>query len=123
MSRSVNLLFLIGNVGNDPEVRSTTGGVLIAKFSVATSWKYKGEERTDWHRCVAFGKLAEIVEQYVKKGDRVHVQGRVEYNTTKDADGNTKYFTDCIANEVVLLGPAGQREPAASAGADDGVPF
>jgi single-strand DNA-binding protein len=115
VSRSVNDLTLIGNVGNDPEIRATSGGVRVAKFSLATSWKYKGNERTDWHRVTVFGKTADFVEQFVKKGDRLYVRGRIEYNTTEDADGNKKYWTDVVANELLTLGAS----RAAPAGTDD----
>lgn len=125
MSRCLNQLQLIGNVGNEPEIRATTGGVRVAKLSLATSWKYKGNERTDWHRVTVFGKSADFVEQYVRKGDRLFVQGRVEYNTTEDAQGNKKFWTDVIANEVIILTSGSDRPDAAAVGADEGgdVPF
>ena len=118
MSRCVNSITLIGNVGNDPEMRATTAGVRVGKFSLATSWKYKGNERTDWHRITCFGHTADFVEQFIHKGDRLYIRGRVEYNTTEDADGNKKFWTDVIADEVVSLTDRGQK-----VGAEEQVPF
>jgi single-strand DNA-binding protein len=99
---------LIGNVGNEPEVRMTSSGSKVAKFSLATSRSFQNrsggqEERTDWHRLTFFGKLADVVEQWIHKGDRLYAEGRVEYSTT-EADGQTRYWTDIIVNEMVMLG-------------------
>lgn len=117
--KSVNDITLIGHVGNAPEVRATTAGTRVAKLSLATNTKIREAERTDWHRCVFFGKLADIVEQYVSKGDRLYVRGRVEYSTTTDADENTRYYTDVIVNELVMLGGGTK----ASAQGDEESPF
>jgi len=108
MARSVNKVILIGNVGNPPDVRTTPSGTQVAKVSLATSRTFNDrsgnqQERTQWHRLTFFGKLADVVEQWVGKGDRLFVEGRLEYSTT-EADGVTRYWTDIIVNELVMLG-------------------
>lgn len=132
MSRSLNKCMLLGHVGQEPEVRTTQGGVKVAKFSLATNNKFKDKERTDWHRCTVFGKLADVVEEYVHKGDRIYVEGRIEYSTS-EKDGRTLYFTDIIVSELLMLGSSkgAQDRPAASKGygstpltePDDDLPF
>ena len=109
MARSLNKVMLIGNVGSDPEIRMTPSGSKVAKFSLATNRSYQDrsgqqQERTDWHRLTFFGRLADIVEQWVNKGDRVYVEGRIEYSQTQDDQGGTRYWTDIVANEMVMLG-------------------
>jgi len=109
MARSLNKVMLIGNVGSEPEIRMTPSGSKVAKLSVATNRVYQDrtgqqQERTDWHRLTFFGKLADIVEQWVKKGDRLFVEGRIEYSQTQDDQGGTRYWTDIVANEMVMLG-------------------
>lgn len=132
MSRSVNKVLLIGNVGREPEIRTTSAGNMVAKFSLATNRTYtnrSGEKReeTQWHRCTAFGKLAEIVEQYVGSGDRLYVEGRLEYSQTEGDDGTTRYWTDVILQEMTMLGsvdPERGAVPKAGVGdADDDLPF
>ena len=108
MSRSLNKVMLIGNVGNDPEIRATSGGARVAKVSLATnrSWSDRSgqtQEKTEWHRLTFFGRLVDIVEQWVKKGDRLYVEGRIEYSQT-EGEGGTKYWTDIVVNEMVMLG-------------------
>jgi len=108
MSRSLNKVMLIGNVGNDPEIRATSGGARVAKLSLATnrSWSDRSgqqQEKTEWHRLTFFGRLVDIVEQWVKKGDRLYVEGRIEYSQT-EGDGGTKYWTDIVVSEMVMLG-------------------
>lgn len=112
MSRSLNKVMLIGNVGSDPEIRTTSTGTMVAKLSLATNRTYQDrsgqrQEQTEWHRLTFFARLAEIVEQYVKKGDRLYVEGRIEYSQTQDDQGNTRYWTDIVVNEMVMLGTAG----------------
>lgn len=112
MSRSLNKVMLIGNVGSDPEIRSTSSGARVGKVSVATNRSWQGrdgqtQEKTEWHRLTFFGRLADIVEQYVKKGDRLYVEGRIEYSQTQDDQGNTRYWTDIVVNEMVMLGGGG----------------
>ena len=108
MSRSLNKVMLIGNVGSDPEIRATSSGARVAKLSLATnrSWSDRAgqqQEKTEWHRLTFFGRLVDIVEQWVKKGDRLYVEGRIEYSQT-EADGVTKYWTDIVIQEMVMLG-------------------
>lgn len=109
--KSVNRITLLGNVGNDPEVRTTTGGARVGTLSLATTetWKDGNErhEKTQWHRLVVWQGLAEIVEKYVKKGSRLFVEGPVEYRTWQDKDGVTRYTTEVIVRELTLLGEAG----------------
>lgn len=108
MSRSLNKVMLIGNVGNEPEIRATSSGARVAKLSLATnrSWSDRSgqkQEKTEWHRLTFFGRLVDIVEQWVKKGDRLYVEGRIEYSQT-ESDGQTKYWTDIVITEMVMLG-------------------
>lgn len=119
MSRSLNKVMLIGNVGNDPEVRATSSGARVAKLSLATnrSWSDRAgqqQEKTEWHRLTFFGRLVDVVEQWVKKGDRLYVEGRIEYSQT-EGEGGTRYWTDIVVNEMVMLGSTG-----AAAGAGGG---
>jgi len=109
MARSLNKVMLIGNVGSDPEIRMTPSGTKVAKLSIATNRSYQDrsgqqQEKTDWHRCTFFGKLADIVEQWVNKGDRIYVEGRIEYSQTQDDQGGTRYWTDIVVSEMVMLG-------------------
>ena len=117
MSRSLNKVTLIGNLGSDPEVRATPGGNRVAQFSLATSrtWNDQSgtkQEKTEWHRCVVWNtkgsQLADIVERYVKKGDKIYVEGRIEYRQWQDKDGQTRYSTEINVRELILLG--GRRE-------------
>jgi len=112
MARSLNKVMLIGNLGANPEVRATAAGAKVAKISLATNRSYQDregqtQEKTEWHRVTFFGKLADIVEQYASKGDRVYVEGRLEYSQTQDEQSGTRYWTDIVAQEVVLLGSGG----------------
>jgi len=119
---SVNKVILVGNLGRDPEVRYLPSGDPVANITIATSSKYKGKdgnmvEETEWHRVTFFGKLAEIVGQYLKKGRSVYVEGRIKTRKYTDKDGVEKYATDIIANEMQMLGnregmggPAGEDE-------------
>jgi len=112
VSRSLNKVTLIGNLGNDPEVRSTTGGNRVATFSLATSRTWNDasgskQEKTEWHRCVVWNtktsQLADIVERYVKKGDKLYVEGRIEYRQWQDKDGQTRYSTEINVRELIML--------------------
>jgi single-strand DNA-binding protein len=116
----VNKVTLIGNLGNEPEVRTTAGGSKVATFSLATSRSWSGaggekQEKTEWHRCVAWnGKstgmgLADIVEKYCRKGERVFVEGSIEYGQYKDKEGQTRYTTEIKVRELMLLGGGGGR--------------
>lgn len=108
MSRSLNKVMLIGNVGSDPDVRTTSSGTQVAKMSLATNRQWKDgsgqqKEKTEWHRLTVFGRLVEVFEQWVKKGDRLYVEGRIEYSES-ESDGQKKYWTDVIVTEMVMLG-------------------
>lgn len=102
--KSVNECILIGHVGDDPEIRATSSGSRIAKVSLATNHKYKDNERTDWHRLTCFGRLVDVVEEFVRKGDRLYIRGRIEYSQTEGKDGVTRYWTDIVVNDLVMLG-------------------
>ena len=115
MSRSLNKVTLIGNLGNDPEVRSTSGGNRVATFSLATSRTWNDasgqkQEKTEWHRCVVWNskssQLADIVEKYVKKGDKLYVEGRIEYRQWQDKEGQTRYTTEINVRELIMLSGA-----------------
>jgi len=119
---SVNKVILVGNLGRDPEVRYLPSGDPVANITIATSSKYKGKdgnlvEETEWHRVTFFGKLAEIVGQYLKKGRPVYVEGRIKTRKYTDKDGIEKYATDIIANEMQMLG---SREGMGDPGSHDG---
>ncbi|MCG6988319.1 MAG: single-stranded DNA-binding protein [Gemmatimonadetes bacterium] len=125
MSRSLNKVMLIGNVGNDPEIRATSSGARVAKLSLATnrSWSDRSgqqQEKTEWHRLTVFGRLVDIVEQWVHKGDRLYVEGRVEYSQTQDDQGGTRYWTDIVVNELLMLGSGGAGGGGYSGGGDYG---
>ncbi|HUF50072.1 MAG TPA: single-stranded DNA-binding protein [Longimicrobiales bacterium] len=112
MSRSLNKVMLIGNVGSDPEIKTTGGGTKMAKLSLATNRTFSDrsgqqQEKTEWHRLTFWERLAELVEQYVKKGDRLYIEGRIEYSQTEDDKGNQRYWTDIIVREMVMLGSSG----------------
>jgi len=115
--RSVNKVTLLGNVGTDPEAKALGSGTTLVKLSIATNeaWTDKNgqkQERTQWHRCAAFGKVAEIIQQYVRKGDRIYVEGRVEYSQT-ETDGVTKYWTEIVIQDLVMLGGGDRAETPA----------
>jgi single-strand DNA-binding protein len=112
MSRSLNKVMLIGNVGAEPEIRSTGAGTRIAKVSLATNRTFadragQQQDKTEWHRLTFWDKLAEVVERYVHKGDRLYIEGRLEYSQTQDDQGNVKYWTDIVVREMVMLGAGG----------------
>ena len=108
-SRGVNKVILVGNLGNDPEVRYMPNGNAVANVSLATSdsWKDKNtgdqQERTEWHRVVFFNRLAEIVEQYVKKGSKIYVEGRLQTRSWEQ-EGVKRYTTEIVASEMQMLG-------------------
>jgi single-strand DNA-binding protein len=107
---------LIGNLGADPEVRSTASGTRVATLSVATSRSWTNQsgerqEKTEWHRVVLWNNrgsgLADIAEKYLKKGDKVYIDGRIEYRTWEDREGKTRYTTEVIGREMIMLTPRG----------------
>ncbi|MBI4005598.1 MAG: single-stranded DNA-binding protein [Gammaproteobacteria bacterium] len=113
MARGVNKVILIGNLGNDPDIRYTADGKAVANISIATSdqWKDKNtgeqQEKTEWHRVVFFGRLAEIVGEYLKKGSQVYVEGRLQTRKWQDKEGKDRYTTEVVANEMQMLGARG----------------
>ena len=129
MSRSLNKVMIIGNLGADPEVRSTNNGSRVATLSVATSRQWTGntgekQEKTEWHRVICWNNkgsgLADIAEKYLKKGDKVYIEGRVEYRTWEDREKQTRYVTEIIARELIMLSSKGS--PATvKAGAESAV--
>jgi single-strand DNA-binding protein len=112
-SRGVNKAIIVGNVGNDPEVRYMPNGNAVANVSIATSdtWKDRNtgeqQERTEWHRVVFFNRLAEIVEQYVKKGSKLYIEGRLQTRSWEQ-DGVKRYTTEIVANEMQMLDSRGE---------------
>jgi len=120
MSRSVNKVILIGNLGKDPELKYTPSGTAYAKFSLATNERYKDktgnwQDRTEWHNIVAWQRTAEIAGEYLKKGRTVYIEGRIQTRSWDDQQsGQKKYMTEIIANNLVLLG--GGREGGGEGG-------
>ena len=119
VSRSLNKASLIGNVGQDPELRTTANGARVANFSLATSRSWNGpsgdrQEKTEWHKCVVWnsqrgtgGGLVDVVEKYVRKGERIYVEGRIEYRQYQDKEGQTRYVTEINVWDLLLLGSRG----------------
>src|SRR5215475_777317 len=116
MAKSVNKVILIGNLGKDPEVKYTPSGTPVAKFSLATNESYKDkggqwQERTEWHNIVAWQRLAEIVGEYVKKGSKLYIEGRIQTSSWDDKQtGEKKYRTEIVANDLVLLSGRGETD-------------
>lgn len=140
MARGINKVILVGNLGADPEVRYMPSGGAVTNLRVATtdSWKDKqsGEqqERTEWHRIVMFGRLAEIAGEYLRKGSQVYLEGRLQTRKWQGQDGNDRYTTEIVANDMQMLGGRGGQQmpdaPAESTKAsapsddfDDDIPF
>ena len=119
MAKSVNKVILLGNVGKDPEMRSTPGGTLVANFTLATSDRQKDaqgnyQERTEWHNLVAFTRTAEIIRDYVKKGSKLYVEGKIQTRSWDDKESGAKrYRTEIIVNDISLLSG---RDESASGG-------
>lgn len=113
----MNKVILIGHVGQDPETREIKGGNLVANLSLATSESYKdkntGEriEKTEWHRLTFFGQLAELVQKFVEKGSKISVVGKLQTEKYEDRDGNTKYTTKILCNELYFLGKGNNQNP------------
>jgi single-strand DNA-binding protein len=122
MAGSVNKVILIGNLGADPEIRALPSGQMVANLSVATSEVYNDregqrQERTEWHRVVAYAKTAELAERYLRKGSKVYVEGRLHYRSWDDQQtGQKKYATEIVVNQLTFL------DSAASRGASGGAP-
>lgn len=145
----VNKAIIVGNLGRDPEMRATQSGTQVANFTVATSRVYNDasgqrQEETEWHKIVAFGRLAEICGQYLHKGKQVYIEGRIQTRSWDDKEtGQKKYMTEIVANEMQMLGrageggggggdfgggkamaqPAGGPAPAGAPSEDDDLPF
>lgn len=126
---SVNRTILLGRVGKDPETKQLSSGKTVCNFSLATSEKFKkdGEviEQTEWHTIVAYGKLAEIIEKYVNKGDQIFVEGKIHYRSYQDKDGNKKYFTEILAHQIDLQPRRQEGEPKieTEVTTEDDLPF
>jgi len=116
MAKGVNKVFLLGNVGKDPEIRATAGGMTIASFGLATAERTKGQDgqwtdKTEWHNIVCFQRTAEVVRDYVKKGSQVFVEGRITNRSWDDKEsGQKRYRTEILVNELTLLGKPGGGE-------------
>jgi len=151
MAKGVNKVLLLGNVGKDPEIRSTTSGTIVASFSLATADRQKDpqgnwQDKTEWHNLVAFSRTAEIIRDYVKKGSQLYIEGKIQTRSWDDKEsGQKKYRTEIIVNELTLLGkpgdgsgggysksstasfdqrtPASQSEHADPGITDDDIPF
>jgi single-strand DNA-binding protein len=123
MARSVNKVILVGNVGKDPEIRSTPSGTMVATFGLATSDRQKDaqgnwQDHTEWHNLVAFTRTAEIIRDYVKKGSKIYVEGTLRTSNWEDkTSGQKRYKTEIIVNELMLLSG---REEGAGGGASQG---
>lgn len=116
MAKSVNKVILLGNVGKDPEIRATPGGTMVATFSLATTDRTKDQsgnwtDRTEWHNLVAFQRTAEIIRDYVKKGSKLYVEGKIQTRSWEDKNsGEKKYRTEIIVNDLSLLSGRGEGE-------------
>jgi len=136
----INKVILIGNLGADPEVRYLNTGTAVANFRMATTQNIKNKEgereaRTEWHRVVAFGRLAEICGEYLNKGKQVYVEGRLRTRSWDDRDGNKRWTTEIIATTMQMLGSPGDQkavegeipdfegEPDAGSDQEDDIPF
>ncbi len=123
----VNKAILIGNLGKDPEVRHLENGTAVANFSMATSESYKdrnsGERKTitEWHNIVLWRGLAEVAEKYLKKGDQVYIEGKLRTRSWEDKDGNTRYTTEVVGDNMTMLGSRGssaEKDPEAVGSAE-----
>lgn len=125
MARGINKVILIGNLGADPDTRHTAGGNAVTNLSVATSetWRDRqtGEQRenTEWHKVVLFGKLGEIAGEYLRKGSKVYLEGRLQTRKWQDRDGNDRWTTEVIANEMQMLDSRGGSAPMPGGGNDN----
>jgi single-strand DNA-binding protein len=122
MAKSVNKVILLGNVGKDPEIKSLPSGQAVANFSIATSDRYKDkqdqwQDRTEWHNVTAYARLAEIVRDYVKKGNKLYVEGRLTTRSWDDKDSGKKvYRTEIVVSDLSLLSGKGEGEGSSSGG-------
>ena len=129
MSRGVNKVILVGNLGQKPEMRYTATQTAVANLSIATteSWKDKesGENRdkTEWHRVVFFGNLAEIAEKYLDKGSSVYVEGKIQTRKWQDKDGNDRWTTEVLGNQLTMLGSRSSSDSSPQAESSSNTPF
>jgi single-strand DNA-binding protein len=122
---SVNKVILVGNVGRDPELRYTQGGQPVASFSIATNERFKDKDgnwkdRTEWHRIVAWGRLAEICGEYLRKGRQVYVEGRIQTRDWEDKEGNKRQTTEIVILGMQMLGQRGEAGGGSMGGDDRG---
>ncbi len=129
MARGINKVIIVGNLGQDPDTRYSPSGAAVTNFTVATneSWKDKetGEQkdRTEWHKITMFGRLAEVSAEYLRKGSQVYIEGKLRTEKWKDKDGNERYTTKIIADEMQMLGGrGGGGAPMQDSGASQGAP-
>lgn len=114
MAKSVNKVILVGNLGKDPEIKYTQSGTAVASITVATSENYKDkqsgewQEKTEWHNVVLWQRLAEIAGEYLKKGSKVYIEGRLQTRSWEDKQGQKRYTTEVVGNDLVLLGGRGE---------------
>ena len=129
MSRGVNKVILVGNLGQKPEMRYTATQTAVANLSIATteSWKDKesGENRdkTEWHRVVFFGSLAEIAEKYLDKGSSIYVEGKIQTRKWQDKDGNDRYTTEVLGNQLTMLGSRSSSDSSNQTDSSSNTPF
>ena len=121
---SVNKVILVGNLGKDPELRYTSSGTAVATFSLATSERYKDrngeqQEKTEWHNIVAWRNLAEICGKYLHKGKQIYIEGRIQTRSYDDRDGNKRYITEIVADQMQMLGSRDEMGGGRSRGGDD----
>ena len=136
--KGINKVILIGNLGGDPELRHTPGGSAVTNLTIATadSWKDKEgvkQDRTEWHRVVLFSRLAEIASEYLKKGAKIYIEGRLQTRKWQDKEGLDRYTTEIIGNELQMLdsrprtdgnqSQLGNKKPMANDDFDDDIPF
>jgi single-strand DNA-binding protein len=124
---SVNKAILIGNLGADPEIRYTPKGTAVTNFRIATTSRFTNpegqpEERTEWHRIVTFGKLAETSGKYLSKGKQVYIEGRIQTREWEDRDGNRRWTTEIVAQQMQMLGKAGDTRTAGEISPEEPAP-
>jgi single-strand DNA-binding protein len=124
---AVNKVILVGNLGKDPELRYTASGTAVATFSLATSEKFKNrngeqQERTEWHNIVVWANLAEICGKYLSKGRQIYIEGRIQSRSYDDRDGNKRYITEVVANEMQMLGRPGDEAGGGGGGRPAATP-
>lgn len=121
---SINRVILVGNLGKDPEIRHTEGGIAVARFPIATSESFKDksgakQERTEWHNIVAWRGLAEVAEKYLKKGQSVYIEGKIRSNNYQDKEGIQRYSIEIVADNMTMLGGAGGGRPEGGNGTQE----